>query len=273
MARSALLVGTSRDLPTASAARPEGRATDAYDRYSQLLKIAPHSPAITSIVQELSQIRQQDEAGKQQLAEGQQKFEQGLALYNQKKFAEAIPLLNESFHINPNSDATAQYLKLAQQEDERVKAERAAARVAHTAAPRQTQTAAPVASTTSRTTTAAHSPQPATQAASNAPALLTTIVNSTVSDGMIIVHVGADEVARENLWYERRVIHTHAPRQVNVTREFPAKNADLDFWIVIPSLSVSEHRKLTAQKFEPGVGRKLIVTFDPKSKKVDYQFN
>ena len=99
-------------------------------------------------MQKLSQIRQQDEIGKQQLAVAQQKFDQGLALYNQKKFAEAIPLFDESFHINPNSDATVQYLKLAQQEDERVKAERAAARVARTT-PRQTQTvAAPVATAT-----------------------------------------------------------------------------------------------------------------------------
>jgi len=252
----------------------EGRVNDAYERYAELLKLAPHSPAVNGVMQKLSQIRQQDETGKQQLTIAQQKFDQGLALYNQKKYAESIPLFEESFHINPNSDATAQYLKLAQQEDERVKAERAAARAARaTATARQTQTAAPVASGTSHTTTASHATQPAAQAASSAPASLTTIINSTVNDGTIIVHVGADEVARENLWYERRVIHTHAPRQVNVTKEFPAKNADLDFWVVIPSLSVSEHRKLTAQKFEPGANRKLIVTFDPKSKKVDFQFN
>jgi len=251
-----------------------GRVNDAYQRYAELLKLDPHSPAINGLMQKLSQIRQQDEVGKQQLAIAQQKFDQGLALYNQKKFAEAIPLFDESFHLNPNSDATAQYLKLAQQEDERVKAERAAARAARTTPqPRQTQTVIPVASTTSRTTTnAAHSPQPAAPA-STAPASLTTIMNSTVNDGLIIVRVGADEVARESLWYERRVIHTHAPRQVNVTKEFPAKNADLDFWVSIPSLNVSEHRKLAAQKFEPGANRKLIVTFDPKSKKVDYQFN
>jgi serine/threonine protein kinase len=252
-----------------------GRVNDAYEKYAALLKLAPHSPAINGVMQKLSQIRQQDEVGKKQIAVAQQKFDEGLALYNQKKFAEAIPLFNESFHINPNSDATAQYLKMAQQEDERVKAERAAARAARntttTTQPHQTQTTASIAPSTSHTT-AAHSPQPVTQT-SSAPSSLTTIINSTVSDGTIIVHVGADEVARENLWYERRVIHTHAPRQVNVTKEFPAKNADLDFWVVIPSLNVSDHHKLPAQKFEPGVNRKLIVTFDPKSKKVDFQFN
>jgi hypothetical protein len=249
-----------------------GRVNDAYERFTELLKLDPHSPAINGLMQKLSQIRQQDEVGKQQLAIAQQKFDQGLALYNQKKFAEAIPLLNESFHLNPNSDATAQYLKLAQQEDERVKAERAAARAARTTTttPRQTQTAAPVATATTHQTTT--HPQPAPVQASG-PASLTTVVNSTVNDGYIIVRAGSDEVARENLWTERRFFRTHIPKQVNVTKEFPAKNADLDFWVVIPSLGVSEHRTIRSQNFEPGVNRKLIVTFDPKSKKVDFQFN
>jgi len=249
----------------------EGRATDAYDRYTQLLKLAPHSPAITGIVQKLSQIRQQDEAGKQQLAEGQQKFEQGLALYNQKKFGESIPLFEAAFHINPSSDDAAKYLQLAQQEDQRVKSERAAARAAKTSTQPRTQTAATVVPTTTHQTTTTHAIQPQPQT-SSAPASLTTIINSTVNDGVIIVHVGADEVARENLWYERRLIHTHAPRQVNVTKEFPAKNADLVFWVVVPSLGVNFQQKLSA-KFEPGVNHKLVVSFDPKTKKVDYQFN
>ena len=99
------------------------------------------------------------------------------------------------------------------------------------------------------------------------------MVNSTVNDGYIVVRAGSDEVARENLWGERRIFHTHIPRQVNVTKEFPAKSADLDFWVVIPSLGMSEHRTLRAQTFEPGVNRKLVVSIDSKSKRVDYQFN
>jgi len=36
---------------------------------------------------------------------------------------------------------------------------------------------------------------------------------------------------------------------------------------------VSEHRTLRAQKFEPGVNYRLVVTFDPKTKRVDFQLN
>ncbi|HEX9457990.1 MAG TPA: protein kinase [Thermoanaerobaculia bacterium] len=248
----------------------DGRVSDAYARYEQFLKLAPRSRAILGLMQKLSQIRQQDEAGRQQLTTAQQKFDEGLALYNQKKFAESIPLFEESFHLNPSSDATAQYLKLAQQEDQRVKSERTATRAARTSTqPRPTQT---VASTPGHPLTTTHTIQPAPQTPSG-PASLTTVFNSTVADGYIVVRAGADEVARENLYNERRFFRSRTPRQVNVTKEFPAKNADLDVWVVIPSLSVNDHHKLTAQNFEPGVNRRLVVTFDPKSKKVDYQFN
>jgi serine/threonine protein kinase len=255
----------------------EGRVPEAYDRYTQLLKLAPHSPAITTIAQKLSQSLQQDEAGRQQVADGQlkfkQQFEQGLALYNRKKFAESIPFFDAAFHIDPSSDPAAQYLKLAQQEDERVKAERTAARAAKTSTQPRTQTSAPIASTTSRTTTAAPHPGPPAIQAVTGTASITTIVNSTVNDGYIVVRAGSDEVAHENLWGERRIFHTHIPRQVNVTKEFPAKNADLDVWVVIPSLAISDHKTMRAQNFEPGVNRKLIVSIDPKSKKVEYQLN
>jgi hypothetical protein len=250
-----------------------GRVNDANSRYEQLLKLAPRSPAILALMQKLSQVRQQDEAGRQQLTLAQQKFDEGLALYNQKKFAESIPLFEQSFHLNPSSDEATKYLKLAQQEDERVKYERNAARASRTTPqPRQTQTAGQFTSVPTRQVTTTHTVQPAPQTPSG-PASITTVFNSTITDGYIVVRAGADEVARENLFTESRFFHKRSPRQVNVTKEFPAKNADLDFWVAIPSLSVNEHRRLSAQNFEPGVNRRLVVTFDPKTKKVDYQFN
>jgi serine/threonine protein kinase len=252
----------------------EGRVTDASDRYEQLQKLAPRSPAINALMLKLSQARQQDEVGRQNMAAAQQKFDQGLALFNQKKFAESIPLFNESFHINPSSDSTAKYLKLAQQEDERVKLERANARASRTTPQLRTTSAGPpVTALPTRQVSAATRPQSNTAQTASAPASLTTILNSTVNDGYIVVRAGTEEVARENLWAQRRVFHNKVPRAVNVTKQFSAKNADLDFWVVIPSLGVNEHRTLHGQSFEPGVNRKLVVSFDPKSKKVDYQFN
>jgi serine/threonine protein kinase len=251
----------------------QGRVNDAYARYEQILKLDPHSPAIIALMQKLSLVRQQDEAGRQNLALAQQKFDEGLALYNQKKFAEAIPFFDQSFHLNPNSDATAQYLKLAQQEDERVRTERATSRSTKgTSQSRPPQTAT-VPSRTGTTATTTRPLQPAPTQPVNAPASLTTVVNSSVADGYITVRAGSDLVAQETLYSETRFLHRHESRTVNVTKEFPAKSADLDILIVIPSLNVNEHHTLPARTFEPGVNHKLTVTFDAKTKKVGYQFN
>jgi predicted Ser/Thr protein kinase/tetratricopeptide (TPR) repeat protein len=251
----------------------ESHLTDAFQRYEQLQKLAPNSPAIAAILGKLSLARQQNEIGRQQLVTAQEKFDQGLVLYNQKKFAESIPLFEESFHLNPSSDATAQYLKAAQQEDERVKAERAAARQAKNTGQKPALTAVTSTAPAPRPGGPAPRPtQPVTQVPS-APASLTTIVNSTATDGYIVVKAGADEVARENLWAERRFFRTRIPKAINVTKEFPAKNADLEFWIVVQSLGISEHRTLRAQNFEPGVNHRLVVNFDPKTKRLDFQFN
>ena len=90
--------------------------------------------------------------------------------------------------------------------------------------------------------------QPATPQTPSGPASLTTVINSTVADGYIMVRVGADEVARENPLAPSACFLPHTRlRQVNVTKEFPAKNADLDFLVVIPSLGVNEHRTLRAR--------------------------
>jgi serine/threonine protein kinase/outer membrane protein assembly factor BamD (BamD/ComL family) len=251
----------------------QGRVDDAYARYEQVLKLAPHSPAIIALMQRLSLLRQQDAAGRQQIALAQQKFDEGLALYNAKKFAEAIPLFDQSFHLNPNSDATAQYLKLAQQEDERVRTERATARASRETSQSRPPLTTTVTPRTGSMPTTTRALQPASPQPANSPASLTTVINSSVADGSITVRAGADVVASEKLYNETRFLHRHEPRAVNVTKEFPAKNADLDFWVVIPSLNVNEHRTLRAKTFEPGVNHKLTVTFDPNTKKVDYQFN
>jgi predicted Ser/Thr protein kinase len=240
-----------------------GHVTDAYDRYTRLLAIAPHSPAINALMLKLSSIRAQEEIGKQQLAAAQQKFNEGLALYNEKKFAEAIPVFAESFRLNPNNEATAQYLKASQQEDERVRAERVASRRPQ---PRATPATATQALPTPR--------QPALPVqAVLSPASLTTVVNSNVTDGYIMVRAGNEVVAHENLYNVAGFLRRRSPRPVNVTKEFSPRSADVDIWVVIPALNVNDHRTIAAQNFPAGVNRRLVVTFDPSTRRVDYQLN
>jgi tetratricopeptide (TPR) repeat protein/predicted Ser/Thr protein kinase len=253
----------------ANALASQGQIAQAYEKYQQLHRLAPNSPAVMQILQNLDTRQAKEETSRQQLAQAKQKLDEGLALFNKNNYAESIPLFEESFHINPNSDEAANYLKLAQhaqQIAEQEKAMRAPAR----STPAVTASVAP-APRNGGTRTAADG----ARTINNAPAQLNTVFNnSSINDGYILVKVGSQVVAHENLWEEtvRFFSRRKSPHAVNVTKEFPAVNADLDVWVVVPSLNIQEH-KVFRQNFQPGVEHKLTVSFDAASKKLDFQFN
>jgi serine/threonine protein kinase len=249
----------------------QGRVTDAHQKFIELNRLAPQSPYVAGLLQKLSQSMRQVESGKQKLVLARQKFDQGLALYNQKKYAEAIPLLNESFSLDPNFEDSANYLKLAQQEEAREKSARL--RAQQKQAQKTTAATATIAGPNGArtTTTAAPVPQPAPQP--SGPSSLTLVVNHPFADGSITVKAGVDVVAREILWQETRFLKRREPRKVNVTHQFPAKNADLEIWVDVPSQKIKEYHVMQRQNFQAGVNHKLTVSFNPASKTFEYSLN
>jgi len=223
------------------------------------------------MLQKLNSIRAQQEIGRQQQANAQAKFEQGLALYNQKKYADAIPLLSEAFSLNPQSDDAAKYLKLAQQEQAAIEDAKAQSRQRRQTTPVQQ----------ARTTTVATQPQPrvgtagdgVNHAASSAPAQLNTMFNSPFTDGSVVVRVGPDIIVREQLFSESRFLHRRSPRNVNVMNNLTPKNADIDIWVEVPSLKIQEHHTIPRVNLLPGSSHRLTITADAASKKFDYSIN
>jgi serine/threonine protein kinase len=251
----------------------KGRLDEAYAKFQELSKLAPSSPAVTAILQKLSVVRQQDMISKQQFALAKEKYDQGLVLFNEKKYADSIPLFEESFHLNPSSDDTANYLKLAQQEQQKAD-EAKRARIAQTRTMPTTTRGTTTTTTTASTRTAGLDTSHST---SNAPAQLTTYFNgSNLTDGYIQVKVGSAVLVHENLWEEKesRIFHRKSKvgRVVSVTRELTPANTDVEIWVMIPAMQIQEHRTIR-ENFQPGSAHKLTVTFDPQSKKFDYQLN
>jgi serine/threonine protein kinase len=239
----------------------QGRVTDAYQKLTELGKLAPNSPYVATTMQKLMMTMRAEESSKQRLTLAKLKFDEGLALYNQKKFAEAIPLLSESFSLNPNAEETTNYLKLAQQEDAREKAarqQRAQQRVA--------QVKPPVTST-QHAVVPVPLPQPV------GPSSLTLVFSHPFSDGTITVKAGVDVVAREILWQETRFLKRHEPRPINVTNQFPAKNADLEIWVDVPSQRIKEYHVMQRQNFQAGVNHKLTISFNAANKTFEYSLN
>jgi serine/threonine protein kinase/septum formation inhibitor MinC len=256
----------------------QGRVGDAYARFDQLQKMAPGSPAIRDLMQKLDSIRQQEAASKQKFTEARQKFDQGVALYTEKKYSEAIPFFEQSVQLNQNSEEAAQYLKLAQQEEQRERTEKIArAKVAQQQRQQAQPAPAPVVTLTRTPSPLSRSPQTVTPqpSAATSPAQLIVYFNSPVADGTIIVKVGSDVIAHENLWEIRgpRIFGRRGPHVVNVTKEITPKNTDVEITVEIPTLQVHEHHVMTRQVFQPGAAHKLTVSFDPNSKLFVYQLN
>jgi serine/threonine protein kinase len=236
----------------------QGNVSGAYAKYIELQKMAPNSPAINTLVQKLSATLQASESSKKQLEVAKQKYQEGVAAYNQKNYEQAIELLQQSFSLNPEPEATKAYLQLAQQQlvmqQQLTEVKKLNQPATRNPAVVVTQTQPPV-------------------PVGGSPASLNTVFNSPFSDGYIMVKAGGDIVAHENLWEEKgRFFRRQYPRPINVTKQFPAKVADVEVWVVVPSQKIQEHTVMR-QAFSPGTQHKLLVAFDQASKRFTYQLN
>ena len=242
----------------------QGRIVDAQKKYEELNRLAPNSPYVTTMLQKLNAIRQQEELGKQQIAQARQIFDEGMVQFNSKNYPAAIERFQASLAINPNAADVTQYLTLAQTEQQKIDAAKLAKKGTK-------KTTAPVATATIATAT-----EP-TQTTTSEPAHLTTVFAHPFTDGRIVVRAGADIVANEQLYDEkparflRRASRT--PRAVSVTNAFPAKNADLQIWVTVPAKNIQEHHVLAGVRFEPGAAHRLIVRYDPAANKFTYELN
>jgi serine/threonine protein kinase len=248
----------------------EGRVTDAYATYSELQRLAPKSPFVLNVMQKLNAIRQQEELSKQQLAAARQKYEEGMALLTQKKYPEAIALLQESFSVNPNSIEAAEALKLAQLEMQKAEQTKVVRQQRQTPGRQQQQTQG-----RQETTTAVPTATQAPVAAE--PAQFTTIFQHPFTDGRIIVRVGGDIVASEPLFTERRrrVIGTivKQARPIAVTKDLAPKNADVTVWVTVAPSGINEQHTIPGARFEPGRSYRLVVRYDATSKRFSYELN
>ena len=239
----------------------KGNVHEAYLKFEELSRLAPNSPAVLDKMQKLSAIRRQEEISKQQLQLAQQKRDQGAALIGQGKFSEAIASLSESFSLNPGDDLTVNFLKIAQQEQQRVDIARAAEQL-------KGQKGGTTAGGTQRGTTGGTvQPQPTT------PANLNIVFNGPFTDGYMMVKVGAEVVFHENIFEERgRFIRRKYPRAINVTKQLMPKNADIQIVVYVDSQKINAHQTLK-HNFQPGSSQRLQISFNPQTKTFDYKIN
>ena len=245
------------------------RIPEAYAKFEELQRLAPKSPYAQKTMAQLNAMRQQEELTKQQIAQAQLKFNEGVTLYNDKKYVDAIARFQESLAINPSDANTLAYVKLAQQQEDQRQASRTARRSQQEQQQNATGTTTEreIAETTGATATASQS----------STTHLTTVFSHPFVDGRIVVRAGSDIVANEKLFDEkparflRRASKT--PRPINVTNALPSKNADIQIWVTVPAQNIQEHHVLPGVRLEAGAQHKLIVRYDAASKKFSYELN
>jgi tetratricopeptide (TPR) repeat protein len=246
----------------------QGRVSEAYAKYDELQRLAPGSPFVLTMMQKLNAIRAQEEVSKQQLAVAQQKFQDGMVQFNAKNYPAAIQLFQESFSINPSSNEAADYLKLAQQEQQKAELARA-----NRTRPSQQHPA----TTTTAAGAVAVNPPTATQSEAASPASLTTVFTHPFTDGRVVVRIGADIVVNEKIFDDKpaRLFRraSRVPRPVNVTSSLPAKNADVQIWVTAPRQGVPEHHLIPAVRFDAGSSHRLTIHYDDVGKKFTYELN
>jgi serine/threonine protein kinase len=248
----------------------QGRVSEAYTKYEELQRLAPKSPFVANMMQKLNAIRQQEEVSRQAIAEAQARYQEGMALLGQKKYPEAIERLQLSFSLNPNSIETAEALKNAQLEQQKAAEAARLAKLQQQQRPgggRQPKPG-PVQQTA---TTATQAPVPVE------PSQIITIFSHPFTDGRIMVRIGGDIVANEQLYTERRrkVIGTvvRERRPIAVSNSFPAKSADVEVMITVPTAKISERHTIPGARFESGSSYRLTVRYDATSKRFTYELN
>jgi tetratricopeptide (TPR) repeat protein len=243
----------------------QGRIADAHVRFEQLQRLAPKSPYVNSTLEKLTAIRQQEELSKQQMAQAQARFDEGATLLQQKKFVDAAARFQAALAINPNFAQAAEYLRVAQQEEQKAQAAKLARKNAPRVTPPRTAALPPSGTT------------PEADPATLSPTQLTTIFAHPFTDGRVVVRAGGDIVANERLFEERpgRFLRraSRTPKAVSVTKEFPARNADVQIWVTVPTQQIQEHHTLPGIRFAPGGQHRLVIRYDPASKRFSYELN
>lgn len=236
-----------------------GNVEGSYQKFIELQKIAPNSAAVADTIKKIELIRFERLGYQQRLERSKQTLNEGIALYEKKQFDEAAEKFEQAFHLNPNNEDAVNYLRVTR---ERLAIDQLR-RSQVTTLPPPTQSVSQLQTNKPFGATGQAFP------ASAQPASLITSMNSTVSDGYIMIKIDGQVAVHENLWEEGKgIFRRKVPRSISVARQIRARTVELEIWVVIPSMQFSQSRVIR-ENFAPGVVKRLNVIFDKSGKRLD----
>jgi predicted Ser/Thr protein kinase len=240
-----------------------GNTEGAYDRFQELSRIAPTSPYVTHMLQELGKTRLQKLSEQERKTESKSKFTQGVALFTSRRFSDATPLFQTAFELDPSSQDAANWLRMSRQEELRAETGSASAPNLPTGVPASPGSVAQPGAI----------PTSTNPAKGSSYASLRILFDSPLGDGYLMVSCGSQVVFHENIWEEKgRMVFRHkAGRTIDVSRQVVPFKGDLVVWVIYDSTSKLGDRAVIPVSFKAGTAHRLTVTFDMSSKKVGAQ--
>lgn len=219
----------------------QGNVEGAYEKFTELRRIAPSSPGVAKVMAQLDQIRGEQASVQQRTREAQEKLEEGRKLYEAKLYSKAIPVFEEAFNLDPRSVDAVNYLRMSR-EQLSLRQMREADRLAATRV------------------------APAPARAGAGAATLVVEYAGDLTDGVLMVQLDGEKIAHETLYEERGVFRRRAPRAVNLAREIRSGKHELVIFAVVAGMKITE-RKSFDQEFRSGGTYRVRVRFDRSAKK------
>lgn len=236
----------------------QGNVEGAYQKYRELIVLAPNSRAVRERFQTLENLHLLSMSQREKIDQARVRLSEAKDLLNQNEFEKAIPLLEEALRLDPTLTEASILLTASETALIAVKMGQQQARATPRPNNGQPSPGVPV------------SDEPAT----GGTATLRIIFNGAVNDGYVRINVNGQTILHENLYTEGGgIFKRRSARQLNVLREIPAGPVEIDIAVVIQKLKMTNERRVLNATIGPGSDPTLTMTLNQNARTVTYQLN
>ncbi|MBW3564604.1 MAG: protein kinase [Acidobacteria bacterium] len=230
-----------------------GNVDGAWEKYFELRQLAPNSREVAKRLRDLETIRATRLSYEQRLSQARIEFESGREFYESGDYAKAIPHFEAAFSLDPEMAAAVNYLQLTQ---DRLNRQVEQARNREAPPPSGSAVGSGSANGT------------------EGQATLLTLFNSPVSDGYLVVSVDGETIVHENLYTESwGFLKRRSPREVAAYAQVDRRIREIEVWIVVESMGIQERRSIEPPTLAAGEVHRLIISFDPGTRRMDVELS
>ncbi|HUF16797.1 MAG TPA: protein kinase [Thermoanaerobaculia bacterium] len=229
-----------------------GNTAGAFEKYRELMALAPDSPWVRKRFQRLEELRLMEMSNREKLDQAQVRLQEGKDLFDKEDYEAAIPLFEEAFRLDPSLTEANTFLDFIEKALN-------LRRMGRQAPPRRAESG--------------EAPAPTGSLPASGQATLRIVFNNPTNDvGYIQIKVNGETIVHENLYtggtgrFQRRT-----PRPLSVTREIPSGLINVETAVVIRALGMTNETRALSTRVSPGSEAVLTMTLNSQARRINYQ--